>query len=195
MENLRPAMLVTALRDEKKDYHVGFTKSVGLIKKLVDKTIYPFLNNKNAALMWTFLENKFQHISRMSIMRIFREACNIKFSDCKDVMDYTGCYQAAFDKIQSLITKGLWISKKTIQIALQRSLFRHLEKDYSVLVSAIETVWKNKTTNLSDTILRVTRYTKINKGNKEDSIPNAKILAVNIYRVPKRTCITKKCVE
>ncbi len=99
MEDLRPATLVAALRDEKKDYHVGLTKSAGLIRELVDKTIHPLLNNKSAAQMWTFLENKFQHISPMSVTRIFSKACNIKLSDCKDVMDYTGRYQVAFNKI------------------------------------------------------------------------------------------------
>lgn len=51
MEDLRPATLVAALKDEKKDYHVDFTKSAGLIGELVDKTIYPLLNNKSAGLI------------------------------------------------------------------------------------------------------------------------------------------------
>lgn len=106
MEDLRPAMLMVALRDEKKDYHVGLTKSVSLTKELVDKTIHLFLNNNNAAQIWTFLENKFQHISPMSVIRIFSEACNIKLSDCKYIMDNIDHYQVTFDKIQSLITKG-----------------------------------------------------------------------------------------
>ncbi len=85
-------MLVAALRDEKKDYHVGLIKSAGLIRELVDKTIHPLLNDKSAAQMWTFLENRFQHISPMSVTRIFSKAYNIKLSDCKDVMDYTDRY-------------------------------------------------------------------------------------------------------
>lgn len=98
-------MLVPALRDEKKDYPVGFTKSASLIKEFMYKTIYPLLNDKSAAQMWTFLENRFLHISPMSVTKIFSEVCNIKLSGCKDVMNYTGRYQIAFDKIQSLITK------------------------------------------------------------------------------------------
>lgn len=85
-------MLMVALRDKKKDYHVGLTKSVSLTKELVDKTIHLFLNNNNAAQIWTFLENKFQHISPMSVIRIFSEACNIKLSDCKYIMDNIGHY-------------------------------------------------------------------------------------------------------
>lgn len=43
----------------------------------------------------------------MNITKIFCEACNIKLLDYKDVIDYTGHYQVAFDKIQSLITTNL----------------------------------------------------------------------------------------
>lgn len=42
-------MLVTALKDEKKDYYFGFTKSIDLIKKLIDKISYLLLNDKNIA--------------------------------------------------------------------------------------------------------------------------------------------------
>lgn len=87
------------------------------------------------------------------------------------------------------------MSKKTVEMALQESLLWYLGKNYSTLVSAIETVWKDKTINLSDTILRVTCYAEIDKGNEEDSVPNAKVLTANIYRVPKGTCIMKECVE
>ena len=99
LEDLKPATLVIALRNEKKDYHVGLTKSAGLIKELGDKSFQSLLNNKNAAEMWTFLETRFQHILPMSVTRIFSEAYNVKLSDCKDVMDYTSRYQVAFDKI------------------------------------------------------------------------------------------------
>lgn len=161
--DIRPATLVAALRDEKKDYLFGLSKSAGLIKELVDKSLHPLLNDKSAAEMWTFLENRFQHISPMSVTRIFCEACNIKLSDCKDVMDYTGRYQVAFDKIQSLITKDSWMSKRTVEMALQGSLLRHLGRDYSALAPAIETVWRDETTDLGDTILRVIRHAEITK--------------------------------
>lgn len=129
----------------------------------------------------------------MSVRRIFSKVCSIKLSDCKDDIDYIGRYKVVFDKIQSLITEGLWISKKTDKIVLQKSLFWHLGRNYSALVTVIETVWKDETTNLSDTIFWVIRHTEINKDNEEDSadVSNAKILAANIYKAPKRTCIVK----
>lgn len=49
--DLKSLTLVLALRDEKKDQFIALIKSVGLIKKLVNKTLYPLLNNKTAAKM------------------------------------------------------------------------------------------------------------------------------------------------
>lgn len=86
--NLRLATLVAALRDKKKDYLIDLTKSAGLIKEFVDKSLHPLLNNKNAAEIWTFLKNRFQYISLISVTRIFCKTCSMKLSDCKDVMDY-----------------------------------------------------------------------------------------------------------
>lgn len=65
----------------------------------------------------------------MSITKIFRKAYNIKLLDCKDIMEYTRYHQLAFIKIQSLITKNLSMSKRTIEMTLQESLFpQYLEK-------------------------------------------------------------------
>lgn len=101
----------------------------------------------------------------MSVTCIFADALNIKLSDCKDVAKYTSWYQITFDKIISLLNKDLWMSKKTIEMTLQGSLFRHLGKDYLILVLAIETIWKDKTINLQDTIFSIIWHTEINKGN------------------------------
>ena len=137
--DLRPSTLVSVLRDEKKDHFTALTKSAGLIIQLVDKSLHPLLDDKTAAKMWSILENRFQHISPMSVTHLFVDACNIKLSDCKDIIDYTSRYQIAFDNILNLIGKDSWMSKKTIEMTLQGSLLRHLGKDYSALVSAIET--------------------------------------------------------
>ena len=196
--DLRPSTLVSALRDEKKDHLIALTKSAGLIKELVDKSLHPLLNNKTAAEMWTLLEDRFQHISPMSVTRIFADALTTKLSDCKDIMEYTSRYQIAFDKILSLLNKDSWMSKKTIEMALQGSLLRHLGKDYSALVSAIETTWKEETTDLQDTILRIIRHAEINKGNDQDTTENTtNAMAVNAQRerAPQGTCTTQECVD
>ena len=193
--DLRPSTLVSALRDEKKDHFTALTKSAGLIIQLVDKSLHPLLNDKTAAEMWSILENRFQHISPMSVTRLFVDACNIKLSNCKDIIDYTSRYQTAFDNILSLIGEDSWMSKKTIEITLQGCLLRHLGKDYSALVSAIETAWKEETTDLADTILRVIRHAEINKGNDKDSAENVNALAVGVQRAPRGTCTTQECID
>lgn len=50
---------MTVIRDKKNDYLIGFTKNMSLIKELVNKSLYPLLNNKNIAEMWIFFKNKF----------------------------------------------------------------------------------------------------------------------------------------
>ena len=197
--DLRPSTLVSALRDEKKDHLIALTKSAGLIKELVDKSLHPLLNNKTAAEMWTILEDRFQHISPMSVIRIFSDACNVRLLDCKDVVDYTSRYQIAFDKILSLINENedSWISKKTIEMTLQGNLLRHLGKDYSALVSAIETTWKEETTDLADTILRIIRHAEINKGNEKDTANNVNAFAMGAQRERALwgTCTNQECID
>ena len=105
--------------------------------------------------MWTILKDRFQHISPMTVTDIFSAACNVKLSDCRDIIDYISRYQIAYDKILRLIRdNSAWISKKTIKLTLQGNLLRHLGKEYSALVTTIETEWKKETTSLADTVLR-----------------------------------------
>ena len=151
--------------------------------------------------MWTLLEDRFQHISPMSVTCTLAEALNTKLSDCKDVVEYTSRYQIAFDKIFSLLNDDLWMSKKTVEMTLQDSFLRHLGKDYSALVSAIETIWTDKTTDLQDTILQVIRHAKINNENNQEVAVNASsstnALAVNIQqeRAPRGTWTTQECID
>lgn len=44
--DLRPAMLVLILKNKKKNHFPILIKIAGLIKKLVNKNLYPLLNNK-----------------------------------------------------------------------------------------------------------------------------------------------------
>lgn len=199
--DLRPSTLVSALRDEKKDHLIALTKSAGLIKELVDKSLHPLLSNKSAAEMWTLLKNRFQHISPISVSRTFAEVLNTKLSDCKDIVEYTSRYQVAFDKILSLLNNDSWMFKKTVEMTLQDSLLRHLGKDCSVLVSAIKTTWTDETTDLQDTIFWVIRHAEINKDNDQDIAGNASsstnALTVNTQRehAPRGTCTTQECID
>lgn len=132
----------------------------------------------------------------MSVTRIFADVYNVKLSDCKDVLDYTSCYQIAFNKLVSLISTEGWMSWKTVEMTLQRSLLRHLEQNYSAFVSAIETGGTENTTNLSDAILRVIHHAEIPKGNALDNVAEPpKVMVTNTQRAPKGTCTTPECVK
>lgn len=85
--------------------------------------------------------------------RIFLDICSVRLLEYKDIINYTNWYQIVFDKLFSLLNNNSGMSKKSIEITLQSSLLQHFDKNYLTLVSAIETVWKDKTTNLADTIL------------------------------------------
>lgn len=63
-------------------------------------------------------------------------------------------------------------------MTFQGNLLEHLGKDYSILVSAIETTWKEKTIDLTNTILKIIRYAEINKRNKKDTANNINTLAI-----------------
>ncbi len=79
---------ILALRNENKDYLTALTKSANIIKKLVDKSFYLFLKNKTTTEMITFLKDRFQYISPISITRMLTDIFNTKLLDCKDIVDY-----------------------------------------------------------------------------------------------------------
>lgn len=108
------------------------------------------------------------------------DACNIKLPEFKEVIGYASRNRIALDKILSLVNQDSWISKKTIEMNLRGNLRRHLGKDYSALVLAIETVWGEETTDFSGPTIQIFRHAEINKGNDKDTAENTNALAVNI---------------
>lgn len=94
---MRPANLITVFRDEKREYHIGIMKNMGLIKELINKSLHSFFNDNS---IYAFLKNQFQNISLMSITKTFYETCNIKFSDYKDVIDCTVHYKLAYQRFE-----------------------------------------------------------------------------------------------
>ncbi len=188
------------LRDEKKDYTFALTKSAGIIKELVDKSCYPLLDDKSFAEIWTILKDRFQHIFPMTVTRVFSNACNVKLSDYRNIIDYTSRYQIAYNKILSLIGENLtWILKKTVELILQGNLLKHLGKDYLALVTTIKTEWKEETTNLSDTVLKVVKHAEINKKNVRNTASSASVNALAMEaerkRVPHGTCKNQECID
>lgn len=70
------------------------------------------------------------------------------------------------------------MSKNSTKMILQRSFFKHFTKDCLVVISAIEINWIKETANLTNIILCIICYIKINKRNEEDSAGNIKVLAI-----------------
>ena len=96
-------MLVLALREKKKDFLIALSKSVNLIKELIDKSLHSLLSKKNVAKIWTILKNRFQHIFSMSIIKIFLDVCAIRLLDYTNIIIYISRYQIAFDKLFSFL--------------------------------------------------------------------------------------------
>lgn len=76
----------------------------------------------------------------------------------------------------------------SVELLLQANMVRNLGPEYSGLVSLIQIDWKEETTNLSDTILRIVRYEEILKES------NPKVLLTRAQRAPKGSCMTPECV-
>lgn len=104
--DLRLSILVSALKNEKKDHFIALIKNIGLIKKLINKNLHFFLNNKTAAKIKTILKDSFQYIFPISVIFTFFNTFNMKLLNYKNVVNYTSCYQIAFNKILSLINKN-----------------------------------------------------------------------------------------
>lgn len=107
----------------------------------------------------------FQHVSPMSISRKVFEAIKIKVSNCKNIYKYTNAYQEALDDVYSLTTKDSeWTTKRGSMI-LQAALLTNMGPESAGMVCMIEAKWKNGTTNLENTILRLVKFKEIRKGN------------------------------
>lgn len=52
----------------------------------------------------------------MSISQVLVNACNVKLSDYKNIVDYTNHYQVALNKLLSLINKKFWMFRKSVKM-------------------------------------------------------------------------------
>lgn len=186
-EDLRPSTLVSALRDEKKDYLSGLGKAISTIQDHVADSLHPLLEGKTAPEKWSILEGRFQHISPMSISSVFTDGCMRKSEEFENIVNYTSSYQATYDKVASLVKEGSRISMQTIELLLQANMVRNLGPEYSGLVSSIQSEWKEETADLADTILKIVRYKEILRES------NPKVLLTS-QRAPKGSCTNPECV-
>lgn len=127
----------------------------------------------------------------MGLSRILHTASRKKMSDFKDVVEYTSSYQAAFDKITSLLKEDSNLIIKSAEMLLQGAMLMNISEEYTSLISTIKTVWTDATTNLSNTILQIIRHSEIMKGHAKEKV----LLTSGIHRAPKGSCTNPECVE
>lgn len=186
--DLGPSTLVSALRDEKKDHLSGLGKAVSTIKDHTVASLHPLFLGKTLPEIWSILESRFQNISPMSISTVITDGCMRILSEFQNAVAYTSSYQATYNKVAVLVKEGSCIHMDTVELLLQANMVRNLGPEYSGLVSSIQIEWKEETTNLSDTILRIVRYEKILKES------NPKVLLTRAQCAPKGSCTTPECV-
>ncbi len=112
-------------------------------------------------------------------------------SDFKDVVEYTSSYQAAFDKITSLLKDDSNLTIKSAEMLHQGAMLMNISEEYTSLISTIETGWTDATTNLSNTVLQIIRHSEIMKGHAKEKV----LLTSGIHRAPKGSCTNPECVE
>lgn len=158
--------IYTTLSTEIKEHNAAIKKGEGIIRKSVAHKHHPILEGKNAKEMWIALKERFQHVSPMSISKKLLETAKVKLSDCSDIHEYTSLYQATYDHIYSLTRKDSELSTKATGMLLQAAMLLNMGTEYAGIVSTIESEWKNGTTDLESTILRLVKYEAIRKGNE-----------------------------
>lgn len=60
--DLRPSILVSALRDKKKNYFSGLGKAINIIKKYIADFLDSLLKKKTILEMWSSLKSRFWYI-------------------------------------------------------------------------------------------------------------------------------------
>ncbi len=127
-----------------------------------------------------------------------------KLSDCKDIDKYTSVYQVAYNQICGLTTEDSDLSTKRAGMLLQIAMLLNMGNEYARIVSTIESEWKNGTTDLESTILRLVKYEAIRKGNEAVGIEQSSKTTVlfsstkpaksESLRAPKGSCTNPECV-
>ncbi len=120
--------------------------------------------------MWETLKTTFQHISPISISRLILNTTKIQLSDCTNIYDYCGKYQESYDAVCSFIGDKCELPAKSAKMLLKAGFFTGMGDEYSSLISTIETEWKERESDLAKSILRLIRFSNIQKKKR----PNCK---------------------
>ena len=120
--DFRPSTLISALKDEKKNYFSGLGKAISTIKNHMAHLLHLFLKERTAPEMWSILKSCFWYISSMSISAVFLDGCTKKSAEFKNIVDYTSSYQATHNKIASPVQPESRIWIETVELFLQANM-------------------------------------------------------------------------
>lgn len=74
----------------------------------------------------------------MSTFYLIYEATTKKLLDFKDIHKWTGCYQAALNKVAYLMTKTLYYTWQSIDMYFQVTMFMNIGPEYFGLILTIQ---------------------------------------------------------
>lgn len=199
---LKPNILINMLVQDEEKHNFGLAKADNILSKLVSDALQPMIKNKTPQEAWNALQERFQHVDVMSTSRIIYEATTCKLSDFKNVIDYTGSYQATFNKITSLLADSSPYTRASTETYLQAIMLMNIGSKYPTLVSSIQKEWKTaETTNLAKTFLHITRHFEFMKGTTNDNVLQITTqsaiqrTSAQAERAPKGSCTNPECVE
>lgn len=138
----------------------------------------------------------------MSTLRLIYDVISKKLADFKDIHKYTRRYQATFDKVVGLLTDSSHYTHKNIDIYFQTMMLMNIRTKYSAFILAIQKDWKDKTTNLMETMLQIIRHFKFLEENKKSNKVVLQILTSKpsarsrpFLIAPKRSCKNQECIN
>lgn len=120
-----------------------------------------------------------------------------KLSELQGVIEFTSSYQAAFDKVASLISETSPYSRRSVEAYFQATMLMSSENEYSNPVTIIHKDWQDDNTTLPETILQIIRYFEFMKGSTQDQVLliSTKISSTTTQRATEGSCPNPECVE
>ena len=118
-------------------YDLAMSKAAGILSKIVLDQHQPIIKGKSLQEVWNTLQKCFQHINPMSTSRLIYEATTKRLSDFKNIHKYISHYQAAFDKVVSLLTEIFSYTRQIIEMYFQATMLMNIGIEYLALVSTI----------------------------------------------------------
>lgn len=169
---LEPNTLINALMHKEEKHLLAMSNARELLSKLISDSLQLIIEGKMPRENWDALQEKFQHIDGMSTSSIIEETTSRKLTELKHVVEYTSSYQAAFDKVASLLADTSPYTRSSTGACFQATMLMNIGSEYSILVSTIqkEGIQNAETTSLSKTILQTIRHHEFTKGISKDNV-------------------------